>query len=107
MEQYDRIRPLVNVEGKSIREAGESLGHVRKTLVHASQPGYRRQVPAPRPAIDPVKPIIEAWLEEDRQRPRKQRHTGQRIFERLRDEYEFTSSASAIPFGLGSPHFIL
>ncbi|MBE7463118.1 MAG: hypothetical protein HS116_06420 [Planctomycetes bacterium] len=57
MEQYERIRRLVKVEGKSIREAAGSLGHSRKTirkaLVHASPPGYRRQVPAPRPAIRP------------------------------------------------------
>ncbi|MBT7913204.1 IS21 family transposase, partial [Candidatus Bathyarchaeota archaeon] len=36
------------------------------------------------------------WVEADRQQPRKQRHTGTRIYERLRDEYGFTGSVSAV-----------
>ena len=34
--------------------------------------------------------IIDRILEEDKDRPKKQRHTSKRIFERLRDEYGFT-----------------
>jgi hypothetical protein len=33
--------------------------------------------------------IIDQWLSDDRERPRKQRHTAKRIFERLRDEHGF------------------
>jgi hypothetical protein len=32
---------------------------------------------------------MEAWLEADKQVPRKQRHTAKRIFDRLQDEYGF------------------
>lgn len=100
MEEYERIRRLVKVEGQSIRKAADELGHSRKTirkaLEHAQPPGYRRKQSVRHPVIDEVRPIIDAWLEEDRRRPRKQRHTAQRIFERLRDEYGFKGSSSAV-----------
>lgn len=100
MEQYEQIRRMVLVEGVSQREAASRLGRsrktVRKALEYSTPPGYRRTKEVRRPAIGPVQHIIEAWLEEDAGRPRKQRHTGQRIYERLRDEYGFRGSASAI-----------
>ncbi len=34
--------------------------------------------------------MIDAILDEDKQRPAKQRHTAKRIFDRLRDEHQFT-----------------
>jgi len=100
VEHYERIRRMVLVEGLSQRETAERLGHsrktVRKALKHSQPPGYRRVSEPRRPIIGPVKHIIDAWREEDHKRPRKQRHTGQRIFERLRDEYVFTESASTV-----------
>jgi hypothetical protein len=40
--------------------------------------------------------MIESLLEADRSRPRKQRHTAKRVFERLRDENPFVGSYSPI-----------
>ena len=40
--------------------------------------------------------VIRLWLDEDKQRPRKQRHTAHRIYERLRDEYFFPGGESTI-----------
>lgn len=40
--------------------------------------------------------IIERWLTEDLRAPRKQRHTAQRIFERLRTEEHFQGSLSTV-----------
>jgi len=37
----------------------------------------------------PVRHIIDAWLEQNKHTRPKQRQTGQRIYERLRDEYDF------------------
>ena len=34
--------------------------------------------------------VIDAILEDDKQRPAKQRHTAKRIFDRLREEHGFT-----------------
>lgn len=97
---YERIRRAVRLEGKSQRQVADDLGHSRKTVAkalrHSSPPGYCRHQPASRPVLDPFLSIIDAWLEADRQQPRKQRHTGTRIYERLRDEYGFTGSLSAV-----------
>ena len=97
---YERIRRMVQIEGKTQRQASEESGHSRnmvaKALAHSSPPGYRRQKPPPRPALDSFLSLIDAWVEADRQQPRKQRHTGTRIYERLRDEYGFTGSVSAV-----------
>ena len=97
---YERIRRVVKIEGKTQRQASEELGHSRKTiakaLAHSSPPDYRRQKPPPRPVLDSFLCIIDAWVEADGQQPRKQRHSGTRIYERLRDEYGFTGSLSAV-----------
>ena len=47
-------------------------------------------VPVRRPKLEPLIAVIDAWLEQDRQVPRKQRHTAKRVFEWLRDEHGFT-----------------
>lgn len=48
------------------------------------------------PVMGPYMEIVDAWLEEDRLLPRKQRHTAARIFQRLRDEYQFPGSERTI-----------
>lgn len=86
MDDYERIRREVLVAGKSQREVAKELGHsrhtVRKALKHSSPPGYSRRQPPRRPAIDSIRHIIDAWLDEDRKRPPKQRHNAFRIYER-------------------------
>ena len=83
VEAYERIRRAVVVQGKSQREAARELGHSRKTIAkalrHSSPPGYRRQAAPRRPVLGSFEAIIDAWMDEDRQRPRKQRHTGTRV----------------------------
>jgi transposase len=100
MEDYEQIRRKVLIEGLSQRRTARELGLSRKTVSKALEmelpPGYRRSQPIVQPVIDPVKDTIDAWLEEDVKRPRKQRHTAHRIWERLRDEYGFTGSYSAV-----------
>ncbi len=100
VEEYDFIRRKVILEGYSQRRIAREFGYSRKTvkkaLAHSKPPGYCRSKPPSRPIIEPVSNIIDNWLEEDRQRPRKQRHTAQRIYERLCDEYGFTGSYSAV-----------
>jgi transposase len=100
VDDYEVIRRKVKIQGWSQREAARRLGHSRKTIRKALEqsvpPGYRRTQPIQRPVIEPVQGIIDAWLEEDQKQPRKQRHTAQRIYERLRDEYGFAGSASTV-----------
>ena len=93
VEHYERIRRKVIVEGRSQRGAARVLGHARKTIKKAVEnpipPPYTRTKTVTKPVMDPVSAIIDAWQEEDKRRPRKQRHTASRIYQRLRDEYGF------------------
>ena len=93
MELYVRVRRACMVEGMSTREAARVFGlhrdTVRKMLRYSVPPGYRRRSPPRRPKLDSYRGVIDRMLEEDRSRPRKQRHTVKRIFERLRDEHGF------------------
>jgi transposase len=97
---YELIRRKHFVDGQSGRAIAKELGHSRKSvakaLANAVPPGYRLSEPRLRPAIERYRTIIDAWLEEDRSRPRKQRHTAERIYERLRDEHEYSGSASSV-----------
>ena len=94
VDHYELIRRRVLIEGLSERAAAQELGHSRKTVAKALAlrlpPGYRLSQPRPRPVLDPVKPMIDAWLEQNTKTRPKQRQTAQRIYERLRDEYGFT-----------------
>ena len=100
VEIYARVRRSVYVEGKSERQVAREYGlareTVRKMLQYAVPPGYRRQQPAKRPKLDPWVGVIDAILEEDRTRPRKQRHTAKRIHERLRDEHGFSGGYTIV-----------
>jgi len=40
--------------------------------------------------------VIDAILEDDKQRPAKQRHTAKRIFERLKEEHSFTGGYTIV-----------
>ena len=93
VDVYLRVRRAVMVEGMSIREASQVFGlhrdTVRKMVAYSVPPGYRRHSPSRRPKLEPFTGVIDAILEADAQVPRKQRHTAQRIFERLREEHGF------------------
>ena len=75
------------VDGMSTREAARVFrlhrDTVRKMLKYSVPPGYRRRSPPRQPKIDPYRGVIDRILEEVRSRPRKQRHSAKRIFERL------------------------
>ena len=93
VDVYLRVRQAVMVDGMSMREAARVFGlhrdTVRKMLAYSVPPGYRRQNPPKRPKLEPFTGVIDQILEDDLRRPRKQRHTAQRIFQRLRDEHGF------------------
>ncbi len=81
------IRSL-RARGWSERHIAQELGIARKTVkkyaeAEDAQPRYRQRAPRAKPAIAPVRALIDQWLEDDKQAPPKQRHTAQRIWERL------------------------
>jgi transposase len=97
---YETIRKCVWNDRLSQREVARRFGHsrhtVKKALLQAAPPGYRRTQEVARPVIEPVQGLIDAWLEEDKTRRRKQRHTAKRIFDRLCEDYDFQGSYSAV-----------
>jgi transposase len=100
VELYGRVRFAVQREGLSNREAARRFGidprTVAKMLLFSVPPGYRRSQAPKRPKLDPFVGIIDQILEDDKSRPAKQRHTSQRIFERLRDEHGYTGGLTIV-----------
>lgn len=90
MEWWTKLRVRAAQSGLSkrelCREAGVSWKTLEKVLGHAKPPGYRRSAPYPEPKLGPYVGRIEEILIADRALPKKQRHTAQRIFERLVEE---------------------
>ena len=84
VDEKERIRKEYFRKRKSIREIAREFQHARKTVKKALMdpypPVYKRKTLPPEPVLGPVKPIIDRWLSEDKDGPRKQRHTARRIF---------------------------
>jgi transposase len=100
VELYRDVRLAVVEEGLSERETARRFGidrrTVKKMLRYPAPPGYRRTQPVRRPKLEEFTGIIDAILAADRDEPRKQRHTAQRIFERLRDEHGFSGGYTIV-----------
>lgn len=96
VEQKEIIRREYFIKRKSVRHIARELKHsrktVRKAIMDPEVPTYKRKQPTIKPVTGPYLPIMKQWLEEDRSRPVKQRHTAKRIYDRLKDEYGFTGS---------------
>lgn len=100
MEQWAEIRRRVLHGEISKRRACEEYevhwDTLTKILTHSEPPGYRRTKPRRPSKLEPFLPLIHEMLESDRQAPRKQRHTAHRIFERLRDEHNYTGGETIV-----------
>lgn len=101
VDHYELIRRLHYVDGLSQRAIAKKLGHARKTVKKA----LSRAAPPPhgskggtrdRPTLGQFTSLIEAWLKQDLDRPRKQRHTAERIYQRLRDEHDYRGHSSTV-----------
>jgi transposase len=99
VEQFERIRHDRREEGMSIRALARRHGVHRRAVrqaLAAAVPPPKRVPPRATPAIGPHAATIRRWLVEDRDAPRKQRHTARRIWERLVDEQDATVSESSV-----------
>ncbi|NBO55642.1 MAG: IS21 family transposase, partial [Actinobacteria bacterium] len=74
------------------RELGISRNTVRKYLKECEAPKYRATQPRGKPVSDKWKEHVRLILEDDRNAPRKQKHTAKRIFERLVEEHQYAGS---------------
>ena len=100
MELFEIIRKEHLIQGKSIRQiARERSIHrrsVRQAIKNATPPARAivyRKCSVLTPAI---KNIINQIVLDDQKAPRKQRHTGKRVFDRLVNEHNFTGSLSTV-----------
>jgi transposase len=90
MEWWAKLRVRAAQSGLSkrelCREEGVSWKTLEKVLTHSEPPGYRREAPYAAPKLGPFVERIKGILIADKALPKKQRHTAQRIFERLVEE---------------------
>jgi len=100
VELYARIRRAVMVEGLSRRAAAKQFrvhrNTITKMLEFSVPPGYRRSERPASKKLGPYMAWIDAILEGDRAVHKKQRHTAQRIFERLRSEEGFSGGYTIV-----------
>ena len=83
----------------SVRELARVHGVHRRTVRAAladSTPPVRKVPDRVAPATGPWLTIIRAWLVADLDAPRKQRHTGRRVWQRLVDEHGATVAESTV-----------
>jgi len=89
METIAKIRRRHEVNGESISEIARCLNlsrnTVRKYLNQSDPPRYQRKQ-QPKPRLGAYEDQLKTWLEQDSQRPRKQRRTARRLFEDLQTE---------------------
>ena len=100
VDNYGRIR-RAHRDGMSIREIAIQFHHsrhkVREILHGGGEPsGYRQRSVQAAPKLGPVTDRMLEILKSDEMAPPKQRHTAQRLFERLRDEHGYTGGYDAI-----------
>jgi len=99
MDQYELVRTGYRVYGQSISELARLTGHSRNTIKKAirGEPwGYNERNHQPFPALGNYLATIDRWLENDKEKPPKQRHTAHRIYNRLVDEHGFKGSESTV-----------
>lgn len=87
-ETYD-IRKKFYDEGKNVTCVARETGFDRKTVrKYIDKDNWNQETAvSDKPSkLDPFKPLIDQWLENDKQQRRKQRHTARRVFDRLQKE---------------------
>ena len=92
MSQVETIKDLQS-KGLGPVAIAERLQIDRKTVSkYMAADTFEQKVPSGKKALpsklDPFKPLIQQWLEEDRKNRYKQRHTAKRIHDRLTQECE-------------------
>ena len=93
MTEINNIRNLYSEEGKNITEINRITGKDRKTIRDYiekedwNKPGIAVKSNNDFPKLDRYKIEIDSWLENDKKAKKKQRHTAQRVFNRLTEIY--------------------
>ena len=97
---YRRVRIDYERNGLSRRELSRKYGYHRKTikkmLEFSIPPGYQRKNPPQKPKLAPFVGVIDAIMESDKDKPKKQRHTAKRIFERIQEEHGYSGGYTTV-----------
>ena len=95
MDQIHHIRQLYYEQGLSVTEVAKTVGcNWRTAQKYIDMEDFSPPVPVPQEEVthesklDPFKTLIDSWLADDKNAPRKQRHTALKIHKRLIDEAE-------------------
>jgi transposase len=99
VDQYSYIRTAHRVYGKKIKQIARETGHSKNTIkkvLRGEYSGYKPRLKQPFPILGPYLKIIDKWLEEDKQRPKKQRHTAVRVYHRLKAEHDFQGAETTV-----------
>lgn len=101
LEIYHRVCRAIYRDGMSECAAatafGVDRGTISKMLTFSEPPGYRLSAPRRRSRMGSHAAFVDQILITDPDVPKKQRHTIQRIFERLRDERGFAGGYTTVP----------
>jgi len=115
MNQYELVRTAYRVYGQNISELARMTGHSRNTIKKAIRGefwGYQERRHQAFPMLDQYLQIIDGWLTNDKEEPKKQRHTARRIYNRLVEEHAYQGSESTVrryvrlakvKLGIGAP----
>jgi transposase len=82
-----------------LRREGIHWETLKKILEYSEPPGYRTENPRPKPKIGSYLEQIAQIIEEDKHRPKKQRHTAVRIYHRIKEmgyEGKYTQVKEAV-----------
>lgn len=88
--QVKYIRDLYYVEGLRVREIVERTKCNYRTVmkyIRMDDFNEKEHKAERKKRSDDIRPVVREWLEEDKERHRKQRHTATRIYARLLEEY--------------------
>jgi len=99
VNQYSYIRTAHRVYGKKIKQIARETGHSKNTIkkvIRGEYSGYKPRIEQPYPVLGPYLTTIDQWLTDDKKRPKKQRHTAVRVFNRLRQEHNFQGSETTV-----------
>lgn len=101
MDQIHDIRNRYYAKGDNISKISSAMKLDRKTVrKYVEKDDWNQPLPKPIkerqfcPKLDDFKPTIDEWLERDKKAKRKQRHTAQRVFNRLCEEFPNTFNCS-------------
>ena len=100
MDRWVEIRRRVLTKELSKRGACKEYDlewrTLQRILKHEEPAGYQMKEPRQKRKLAAFLPIIHEILEQDRQAPKKQRHTAQRIFDRLRTEHQYDGGLTIV-----------